>query len=557
MDDRTRRYYDLNAREISERYESIESPIKKYFALAFPKQARIADIGTGTGRDLSALVREGYQDSYGLEPVSSMREQAVARHPELGGRLFPGDLPDDMSALRQIGALVDGIVCSAVLQHLPRARLFDAIYALKEVLCQRGRVLTSIPVADMDLDRESRDEAGRLFNRITPEELELLFTRVGFVSIGRWNDDDALGRQGRRWATMLFELRSLGEHRPLDLIAAVLGQKERKVATYKLALIRALADIALTRPKSVVWRADGFVAVPVDEVAERWILYYWPLFESADFLPQMSGEWKSGAHTLRFEGELSRLIEIYARQGGLASFSVQRREGPLSGNRALAHAELMRKLRTAIREGPVTHAGGSLPARLFGMDGRYILVAAPLWQELSLMGSWIIDALMLRWANLVSELASGDVPPAVVLSVLMKEPDIGHETRVVRAILGSEPRLECVWTGSGLEDPLYEVDHVLPHALWHNNDLWNLMPTQSRINSEKRAKLPTRRLLGSRRSSFLRYWEIYRTHLPARFGAEARAQTGEADPTFTTLFHALVESVEVTALRWGCERWEP
>lgn len=44
---------------------------------------------------------------------------------------------------------------------------------------------------------------------------------------------------------------------------------------------------------------------------------------------------------------------------------------------------------------------------------------------------------------------------------------------------------------------------------------------------------------------------------PRRFRSEASAQTGEKDPSLETLFQVLVESVEVSALGWGCERWSP
>jgi hypothetical protein len=101
------------------------------------------------------------------------------------------------------------------------------------------------------------------------------------------------------------------------------------------------------------------------------------------------------------------------------------------------------------------------------------------------------------------------------------------------------------------------VDHVIPYSLWHNNDLWNLMPTTKSINESKKAKLPKREILEARRDPMFRYWDIYRQAYPKRFEAEAAAQTGEKNPEFSVIFQALIENVEVSALRWGCERWEP
>ena len=43
---------------------------------------------------------------------------------------------------------------------------------------------------------------GRLFKSYRPEYLQLLFERVGFQQIGRWDSGDALGRTGTRWYTL-------------------------------------------------------------------------------------------------------------------------------------------------------------------------------------------------------------------------------------------------------------------------------------------------------------------------------------------------------------------
>ena len=43
----------------------------------------------------------------------------------------------------------------------------------------------------------------------------------------------------------------------------------------------------------------------------------------------------------------------------------------------------------------------------------------------------------------------------------------------------------------------------------------------------------------------------------SRFESEAAAQTGRSELQLPELFDVLVESVEVTALQRGCERWEP
>ncbi|MFW5878332.1 MAG: class I SAM-dependent methyltransferase, partial [Myxococcota bacterium] len=144
-------------------------------------------------------------EAWGLEPSASMRKVALCRHPELAGRIQPGALPDEIPDPEALGGRFDGILCSAVLQHLPRAALFDAVIAIESLLKPHGHVLVSVPSARPDIGPEHRDPKGRLFTPICADELRLLFERAGFTNLGSWSDDDAAGRPAHRWATQLFE----------------------------------------------------------------------------------------------------------------------------------------------------------------------------------------------------------------------------------------------------------------------------------------------------------------------------------------------------------------
>lgn len=563
MDDRTLDYYKTHAPELVRRYESIGPGVSRYFGVAFPKGARVLDLGAGTGRDAARLARDGYE-AWGVEPSDAMREVALETHPDLTGKLKAGALPDGLPDLETLGGPFDGILCSAVLQHLPRPALFDAAFSMKSLLEPHGRALVSIPAARPDVGEDERDPYGRLFTTLSADELQLLFERIGFSTIGRWTDDDAGSRPGVTWTTLLFELADSGVARPLDLIEGVLT-RDKKVATYKLALFRALCDIALTQPHRVTWYADWptkgregpCVGVPVDAVAERWIVYYWSLFRSPVFLPQMNGERAAGAHTLGFARPLEALMEAYGQAGDLTRFVLDRRSGAFPPGVEPLYQELLPKLRRAITSGPVTYAGGSLDARLFGHARGQILVAPDLWRELSLMGHWVQEALVLRWAELVARLSKGEVAvETAVARLLLPDLDPAREQADARAIYAPLPDKTCVWTGERLSHR-FDVDHVLPYSLWRNNDLWNLLPAARAVNGKKRDKLPTRRLLRARRPAIEHYWEVARAERPQRFQAEVRALTGQDDPVFEEVFRVLLESVEVTALQRGAERWEP
>ena len=214
MDQATFRAYAANAGEIARRHAKgrrVQPGIAQYFACAFDPSDRILDIGAGAGGDLAFLVAEGYQ-AYGMEPVAEMRAEAVRAHPELNGRLLEGSLPDDLPDLVGLGGLFDGAICAAVLQHLPRAALFDAVFSLRRLLRPGGHVLASIPTRRNDLDEEGRDPFGRFFSGVQAGELDLLFQRAGFRTLDRWEGEDGRGRGGVvQWATLLFELAGDGK----------------------------------------------------------------------------------------------------------------------------------------------------------------------------------------------------------------------------------------------------------------------------------------------------------------------------------------------------------
>ena len=240
MDPKTIQYYNDHGDELFALYARLQGGPAKYFKVAFPPNSEILDIGSGSGRDLGMLMHEKYE-AYGAEPSHRLRELAL-QTPELEGRIWDGALPD---LAGQIGRKFDGILCSAVFQHIPREQQFDAAFDIRNLLNRNGRLLLSVPNHRPGIDASGRDENGRLFTQLVPEELELLFERLGFQRIGAWVDADSLGRPGISWATLLFSLRSDQALRPIDRIEGVLN-RDRKVATYKLALFRALCDIAMT-----------------------------------------------------------------------------------------------------------------------------------------------------------------------------------------------------------------------------------------------------------------------------------------------------------------------
>ncbi len=206
MDPKTKNYYSTRVKETFSLYKTVKTEgIGKYFRTTFPQGSRVLDMGAGSGRDLLKLLEDGY-DAYGIDASEEMVAGAVAENSRLSDRLVTASLPAEKPFF---DGQFDGILCSAVMMHIPDEHLFDAAYSIRANLKEKGRLLFSVPLSRDDLDGESRCPDGRLFRIRPPEYYDLLFERIGFRKLSYSEDEDALGREGIRWGVMVYELLSV------------------------------------------------------------------------------------------------------------------------------------------------------------------------------------------------------------------------------------------------------------------------------------------------------------------------------------------------------------
>ena len=207
MDSKTLQYYDGNAAEVAAKYDAIEqNEWRRLFQDSFKAGGRILDIGSGSGRDLALLLEMGF-DAYGCEPSEGMRWHCCQNYPATTGRIYFHGLP--LPENEDMGGPFDGMVCSAVFQHVPEAERADAAFSLKRHLCEGGRLWITVPDRRSGLNEEHRDDTGRLFHPVHPEYLVRLFAKQGFQLLNQWEEKDRLGRPGISWNSFLFERRDL------------------------------------------------------------------------------------------------------------------------------------------------------------------------------------------------------------------------------------------------------------------------------------------------------------------------------------------------------------
>jgi len=206
FDFQTQAFYSSNAALLAEQYRSAAGGIETWFNIAFHEGCRVLDIGCAAGRDVSLLLKGGW-DAFGVDPCPELIDEGLRLDSSLEGRLTVDALP----ALSTIpDSSFDGVLCSAVLMHLPEKTLFDAAFGLRRVLKPGGRLLVSLPLDNTGEPLAGRDGRGRFHNGLSPEKLDLLLSRLGFTRIGRGENSDALGRAEKKWVVGLFAMESCG-----------------------------------------------------------------------------------------------------------------------------------------------------------------------------------------------------------------------------------------------------------------------------------------------------------------------------------------------------------
>jgi SAM-dependent methyltransferase len=205
MDAATVSYYSKNARSVADRYESVVSSLSKSFDEAFKPESKLLDIGCGSGRDLALLLHQGH-DCFGVDATPEFVELSQSLHPELKARILHAALPNFETPF---GGGFDGVLCSAVLMHIPESELVSAASSIKRCLKMNGRLLYSVPIKRLDLVTQNRDANGRLFVPDHSDRLQTIFEQRGFELISKWGNSDSLGRESVEWLSVLMELKQV------------------------------------------------------------------------------------------------------------------------------------------------------------------------------------------------------------------------------------------------------------------------------------------------------------------------------------------------------------
>lgn len=601
---------------------SIERTLEKWV----PAGARLLEVGCGSGRDARALALRGVDvlaTDGSPEILAEARRIAAAlpgkalAHLRFAGLRLPAGFTGAEEMLGRLGldAPADAVLACGVLEHLPADELYAAVREICFAAGERGTVIVSVPV-------DHPGEDGRWYSNYPPEHYIDLFDRFGFAAATREENRGGPAGSESTWVTIVF-VRSAGRERARANIQGVI-ENDSKTSTYKFALLRALADVNCASPGRVRYlpasemaafrsRASEKlsagsagsaeiphqIAIPFSLVIERTIAYYWQIFRdtvltNAPLPPQIGG-----GRRLAFETELTTLMRLYVADWVSARSDFY--AGVLAGARRAAFIALARKVHETLIKGPIHYSGNSLgdtapglsahrlfsvaragvrwpaadgsepftPAILEAVSGE-LMMPSELWRELNSCAPWLADAVILRWAARSADFPAKTLSKEEPLSKgqiisRMLPAEEARDTAAARGIYESEllhNGLRCVWSDKPLTLETLAVDHMIPWARTHSNDLWNLVPADSRQNGSKSDAIPSLLCLDRSKDRIIRSWRLYEeSSLRPLFRAQAAsALTGRALPSCSwevPLMDAVLRAADETARQFSCRRWDP
>ena len=375
-------------------------------------------------------------------------------------------------------------------------------------------------------------------------------------------------------------------------------ERDAKDATYKFALLRRTIDvcqryshlqnISPNRNENPSPR----VSYPLGLLVERWVLYYYPLIDSPDFIPQRSNEPTDGSQRgqITFRPAFKKVTDFYREHGGFSVFCNEYQNGALPAEIASDVLKLFKDVRETIVTMPMKHIGYSqsgMHYSIYGYDKQGIRINNSAYPDPAFVlenfgvfdipeeiartfeyfGSFITgeESILEKWADFSHKKSNESVSKEQVLTLLTSIPEteraVGLARRAYRDALRDGP-IECVWSGKLIQnDGQMHVDHMLPFARWKNNDLWNLLPALGAVNSKKSDRIPSPSLLDRRKGTITTYWDQLIQVYPERFEKEITISLLGTKPASLKnwkedAFANLVDKAEYLIEIRGYEAWD-
>nr|WP_205967838.1 class I SAM-dependent methyltransferase [Paraglaciecola sp. 20A4] len=495
-------------------------------AILAKPNAAILDVGAGVGRDVShianLLAEKNHGDNqcrvYAVEPALQMLQKGQTTTQGQNVHWLQDALPA-LDKTTRLEISFDLILLSAVWMHVPVTQRSRSLRKLANLLKPGGKIVISLKFGMTAEEQHER----KMFD-VSVEEVEALAQNLGlFSKLESQNKKDQLGREGVYWQTLVLQMPDDGTGAfPFIRHVAI---NDGKSATHKLALLRVLLRIADGHAGAVLRRepsANGDrVILPLGLVALYWIHQYKDLidhhglFQTPNKSPNMGfmkdNGWGQLTHRSAADFRIGNLFvgaDAKALYRALSASAQNIREMP-SKYITLPNSDI----RVFEVDAKTVRAKDSLFLDLDSLSkwGEFSLPETT-WLALSRYACWIEPVLVSEWVKTMAgykgnqDFSSSDKQHLLYQALKWEEP-VRSTTDVRQRFdaLASSQQMQCVWSAKTLKQK-YDIDHSMPFSRWPNNDLWNLVPSDSKVNNNKRDKLPSEKTLSAAKERMQHWW---------------------------------------------------
>lgn len=313
---------------------------------------------------------------------------------------------------------------------------------------------------------------------------------------------------------------------PGKVISTIL-RHDAKVTSYKIALLRAINDVVLSFPDLKTYQQD--VAIPLRILSEFWVAYYWGFVAAGQ--PILQGQQANRAGEVRNDMAFRPQLTAFRTQWEQAAGELSRpsdgffiiNELRLPRKRTLYPTALLTAYHQAISdisktlEMPIRYAGpgnwtvfdkplpySQLKPQTIPIPGtqdrdKCLVIRSELWQSFIDLSLWVEALCIHEWCLFTERVEQPHLPSmdrGRVYSLLTDRLDnrrpLSWERNNIEILLLEGIEFTCPWTQRRIaQGTRYDLDHLVPLAVYPTNELWNLVPADPDFNSRiKRDRLP-------------------------------------------------------------------
>jgi len=535
------KFYNENANELAQQYLSKTfDEVHQSWSQFLPSiiknsNARILDLGAGSGRDskhLAELAAKEHGDDnniqiFAVEPASILADIGARQTTGLNVKWLTDSLPA-LSTITKQEVSFDLILLSAVWMHIPVRDRARSLRKLANLLKPGGKLVISLRHSSGS-EQAKQERKARKMHTVCADELKELATNVGlFTKLETEKEDDKLGRDHVSWQTVVLQMPDDGTGAfPFIRHVAI---NDGKSATHKLALLRVLLRIADGHPGAVLRRESGIggdrVILPAGLVALYWCHQYKDLIDHHNFFqtpnknPNMGFMKANGWHKLThltasdyrignmFIGEDAKALYrvISHAVHNIAKMPAQK----------ITYTDSKKTVFEVMKKTVRAKDSIFLDLQTLEQWGEFSLPEST-WLAFNRYACWIEPVLVSEWVKTMagyagnSQYKSPENQFHLYQALNWEEPkrstvEVRKRFEQLKKQSPNSELMQCVWSAKSLKKQ-YDIDHSMPFARWPNNDLWNLLPTDSQVNNQKSDRLPTEYKLKQAKERIQHWWQ--------------------------------------------------